>query len=607
MAYAQTKTPAKIRDTLSAKLTLRKEAEFHKSVSSKSDQVTDSLKNILRSFRDDSNKVNVLNDLSDKLETLGEFDSSLVYGEKAETLAAKINYKKGDETALRNIGVIYYRKRQYKKALEYQYSSLAICQQIGNKKDVASASGDIGLIYLQTGNYVKALENSFKVLAIAQEIGNENYIGISYTNIGLVYYEQGNFSKALEYFHKAIPLNKSQYAISDNLNNVGNIYYSEKNYTQALESYTKSLSIADSIGYKNGMGGNYDNIAGVYDVLGNYHKALEYNLMALKIAKEIGDNRLSADVYSNLGEIYTKLKSYKIARIVLDSCLIISKNEDDKQILKDAYGRLASLDSSMGNLDKSYQDYKFYVIYRDSMVNQESTEKITRIELNNEFQKVVDSIKLAQKKTNSEQTAEISRKRVIAYSLSILLILAGILSFFLIRNQQRKRREDKLSFDKETHVLLSEKDKAMTELANARAMLDEYVRSLMEKNKLLEQTQTDLENIKKLSAKEIEEDRIENLEDLNNTTILTDDDWNQFKKLFEQAYKGFFIRLKEKLPDLTQAEIRYMCLTKLQLDAKQMGRTLGVSYNTIKSLRHRLRKKLGLSEKDSLADIVNSI
>jgi len=77
--------------------------------------------------------------------------------------------------------------------------------------------------------------------------------------------------------------------------------------------------------------------------------------------------------------------------------------------------------------------------------------------------------------------------------------------------------------------------------------------------------------------------------------------------LFEQVHKGFFIRLKEKLPNLTQAETRLICLTKLQLDTKQMAGILGVSNSTIKQSRYRLRKKLGLSEEDNISDISESI
>jgi len=145
------------------------------------------------------------------------------------------------------------------------------------------------------------------------------------------------------------------------------------------------------------------------------------------------------------------------------------------------------------------------------------------------------------------------------------------------------------------------------ELLNAKKTLENYMISMVEKNELLEQFKMDIEKLKQLKAKEIDEVRVDQLEHLNKTTILTDEDWDKFKKLFEQVHKGYFIRLKEKLPDLTQAEIRLMCLSKLKLDTKQIIEILGVSLNTVKSLRHRLRKKLNLSEEDSLYDLSDSI
>ena len=152
-----------------------------------------------------------------------------------------------------------------------------------------------------------------------------------------------------------------------------------------------------------------------------------------------------------------------------------------------------------------------------------------------------------------------------------------------------------------------EKRRMEDELANAKVMLDEYIHGMVEKNTLLEKFKEDIEELKNLKSKEINEVRIEDLEHLNKATILTEEDWDKFKKLFEQVYKGFFTRLKDKIPDLTQAEIRLVCLTKLKVDTKQMAGILGVSAETIRKSRYRLRKKLGLWEEDSIESIAESI
>ena len=77
--------------------------------------------------------------------------------------------------------------------------------------------------------------------------------------------------------------------------------------------------------------------------------------------------------------------------------------------------------------------------------------------------------------------------------------------------------------------------------------------------------------------------------------------------MFDQVHPGFFIRLKEKLNDLTPAETRLLALTKLQLAPKEMAAMLGISYDAIKKSRQRLRKKINLPEEGSLDELVDMI
>ena|ERR1700739_1866733 len=105
----------------------------------------------------------------------------------------------------------------------------------------------------------------------------------------------------------------------------------------------------------------------------------------------------------------------------------------------------------------------------------------------------------------------------------------------------------------------------------------------------------------------VNEEKIKQIELLTNSTILTHDDWSAFKQLFDQVYSGFLIRLNEHLPNLTPAQIRLMCLTKLNLNTKQMAAMLGISPDSIKKSRHRLRKKIDVSEDENLYDIIKTI
>lgn len=102
-------------------------------------------------------------------------------------------------------------------------------------------------------------------------------------------------------------------------------------------------------------------------------------------------------------------------------------------------------------------------------------------------------------------------------------------------------------------------------------------------------------------------EKVSQIEALNTCTILTHDDWDSFKLLFDEVYVGFLARLKEHMPNLTPSEIRLLCLTKLNLNTKQMAANLGISPDSIKKSRHRLRKKISLSEDTSLHDVIKFI
>ena len=99
----------------------------------------------------------------------------------------------------------------------------------------------------------------------------------------------------------------------------------------------------------------------------------------------------------------------------------------------------------------------------------------------------------------------------------------------------------------------------------------------------------------------------EALEQLHSTTILTDEEWEYFRQLFEKVHGGYLQRLKEKLPGLTPAETRFMALSKLKFSNKEMAATLGVSPQAMRVTWHRLRKKLELPEESSADELVNSL
>jgi DNA-binding NarL/FixJ family response regulator len=139
----------------------------------------------------------------------------------------------------------------------------------------------------------------------------------------------------------------------------------------------------------------------------------------------------------------------------------------------------------------------------------------------------------------------------------------------------------------------------------AQQQIDSLTRSISEKNELIERVSAELEKRGKTS--EIAGTEYDLLHEMKQAILLTDEQWETFKNDFEKVHKGYIIRLREKIPDITPAETRFFVLSKLRLSNKEMAGMLGISTQAIRVMKHRLMKKLQIEEDADLDKMIQSI
>ncbi|HYV92667.1 MAG TPA: tetratricopeptide repeat protein [Chitinophagales bacterium] len=303
----------------------------------------DSLENLLKTAKEDTNKVNILYQLSEECNE----EDILKYAMPALQLAEKLNYKKGMANACNNIGYAYGNQMNSSKALEYFKKSLVIQEEIGDKEKIALSFNNIAEVYNNRGDITEALEYHQKSLDIYEALGNKYGIARSFNNIGAIYRNLGDNSIALDYYKRSLAIReelgnkqdlaiilgnigelynaqglpvmaleyyqkslKSSEEIRDSiginitLNNMGVIYDLQGNYPLALESYQKSQSICEYIGDTSGIAYSLHNIAGIYKNEGDTAKALNYYQRSLKIREDLGDRKGIAESLNSIGSIY---------------------------------------------------------------------------------------------------------------------------------------------------------------------------------------------------------------------------------------------------------------------------------------------------------------
>lgn len=130
--------------------------------------------------------------------------------------------------------------------------------------------------------------------------------------------------------------------------------------------------------------------------------------------------------------------------------------------------------------------------------------------------------------------------------------------------------------------------------------------NILQKNESLNDLRKQLEEIVKNSNKISIAEIKKTLKTIDESFKL-DKDWDDFKLYFEQIHTDFYAKLKISYPDLTPLELRHCALIRLNLTLAECASILGISHDSLKVSRTRLRKKLNLEPSQSLTDFILSI
>ena len=139
----------------------------------------DSLKKVLQKVKEDTNKVNTLNELSSAIQQVSDDSSSLQYAKKALLLSEKLNFKKGEADANYNIGGIkfsndYFNQSIYPEVYKNYFDALQLYEELGDKEGVAQCYFGIGQLKFNQGNYPDALKNFYSALKFYEQLGEKN-------------------------------------------------------------------------------------------------------------------------------------------------------------------------------------------------------------------------------------------------------------------------------------------------------------------------------------------------------------------------------------------------------------------------------------------------
>ena len=504
-----------------------------------------------------------------------------------DSLIIELKHSQNDSIRVKTLWDIsaYYRNCDIVKSLEYSLQALELANKIEDSYLIGLSYNRIGNAFFFIGNNNEALNNYLKSLRIFEEINDEVYLFSCYNNLGAVTYKLLDYDKALDYFFDAQAIynhssSGGKSVLSTKIpplyNNIGNIYGVKNENESALEYYKIALRNATTLNDHSILGIIYNNLGKLYLKMNKEEEALDNLHFSLQHRKRIND------LYG-MGKSYNFFAHYYIETGNPDKALEAVKKSEE-------YFRMAGTKSLKSRQEAALHKFKIFgskqqykkaleanIQYNqlsDSLQNEASIKDQMRLNLQYEFEKKEKEGEIRQQKKHL-------RYLFLMAVLILLVVIIGLLYVFLKSRSQRIILE-KHSLEKDLEL----KNKELTSNATY----------LLKKNELIKDISNRLLHLKSRLKKE-------NVEPLQKIILdlqagVEQDIWQEFEFRIQQMDNEFYNYLQEKFPELTPYDKRLVAFLRLNMTTKEIGTITRQSSRSLEVARHRLRKKLGIANKE---------
>ncbi|WP_282015546.1 tetratricopeptide repeat-containing sensor histidine kinase [Marinifilum flexuosum] len=323
-------------------------------------------------------------------------------------------------TALYDLGNLYRRVNNFRRALDCHSQALEIRETISDQLAISASYNNIGEIHKILNKHQEALEYFNKSLEIRIKEGSEKEVAYTLNNIGSVYWLDKDYANALEYYLKSLEIRSKlgdKSDIASSLNNLGNVYKNLNKYNKALDYYKKALNIREELGDESLIAYTLNDIGGIYWRLNNFNESLNFYNRSLKIRRKLGNKRFTAATLKNIGTVYKDLNELDFSLKHYNESLKIYDETGDLKEQANVYSLIGNLYRSYNNFDKSQEFHKIALNLHEKLGNTKgiaySSNSIGEILMN--YYKSDDALKYLQ---SAYENANYSKDRNLQKSTS---------------------------------------------------------------------------------------------------------------------------------------------------------------------------------------------
>lgn len=369
------------------------------------------------------------------------YDSAEYYFQKALLIAEEVDDWEGIVMILHNTSLMYHRKGDFKKTIEYIFKGEKIKDRIPESEHHIEAMGAMGSLMIDSIYYREEINDELKNVQAFKRDNNLSGLSNTYHNLGKAYRQLEKYRTAAGYFIKSCQLMQQMNLIPE--------------WDLVATDY-RDANMKDSCFYYHYLAKRelkrttQPNAAYTLELLGDAHlyyqqadSALIYYDSALRMNYRMNNRITFTGIHRNLVRVHTLLGNFELAEYHLKTGMKLAKQValiHEKNLLKE--GKF--LYESMGDFKSALNYSEKYRTYLDSINRQETAINLTRMQA--EFKTAKKESELAaltQVNLLHEEKIKARNLQVILAIVSIVLV-GSFAGLYYSRFQQKKKTSEQL-------------------------------------------------------------------------------------------------------------------------------------------------------------------
>ena len=362
----------------------------------------------------------------------------------------------------------------------------------------------------------------------------------------------------------------------------------------------------------------------IYNDLRQFGKVISTNLFLLKEYEDIIVKRQKVEAYKEIAEAYREMNQVDSTVFYGTKMMDVALSTDNMSLIYFAYTFMYETYEKLENYKEALKYHRGVQAYGLAIQNESNQREIGQLETKFKYEKQLAAERLSYENEidkQKERNRAVMVGGVVLFFMFIVVLwnlrllrkskkLKSIENEKLIAEQTLKAREMEFFKDQSQkqheidtlkkerlNNLLDYKKRQLATSTIARENLSNQVRKVHEKL---------LELRKNTNGSEIEEEIAEAIK-LIKTTLNTEGEWTTFQKHFESVHPKFFSNLRGRAQSLTENELKHCAYVKMQLSNKEVATMSGISPDSVKVARRRIKKKLDLQNEESLSAFINNL